>query len=276
MIKSPLRYPGGKSRAVDRIAAMIPPFDEFREPFVGGGSLFIHTRQRFPDKRYWINDLYEELYLFWRESRDGLSGMVDFVRNLYDRFTDGKELYAYLNENFDNYTESERAAAFFVYNRITFSGTTLSGGYSNQAFDKRFTLSSIERLAQLDEVMRGVVVTNDDYAKVVNADGDNVFIFLDPPYYSAEKSALYGRKGNLHKGFDHRRFAETMRQCSHRWLITYDDCEYIRELFDFAHIYSWEQSYGMKNVAEQPSQNGQELFICNYDINNTSKQMNLF
>jgi DNA adenine methylase len=67
MIKSPLRYPGGKSRAVDTIMKMIPDFDEFREPFLGGGSVFVHVRQRYPDRRYWINDLYPELYGFSRD-----------------------------------------------------------------------------------------------------------------------------------------------------------------------------------------------------------------
>ncbi|MDD2344989.1 MAG: DNA adenine methylase [Bacteroidales bacterium] len=41
MIKSPLRYPGGKSRAVSLISQILPEFDEFREPFLGGGSVFI-------------------------------------------------------------------------------------------------------------------------------------------------------------------------------------------------------------------------------------------
>lgn len=62
MIKSPLRYPGGKSRSVERIASLIPQFDEFREPFVGGGSVFIHLKQKFPNKKYWINDIYPALF----------------------------------------------------------------------------------------------------------------------------------------------------------------------------------------------------------------------
>ena len=66
MIRSPLRYPGGKSRAVERIADLVPAFDEFREPFVGGGSVFIHLKQKFPEKRFWINDKYAELIAFWR------------------------------------------------------------------------------------------------------------------------------------------------------------------------------------------------------------------
>ena len=58
MIKSPLRYPGGKSKAIDQIAEYIPDsFSEYREPFVGGGSVFIYLKQKFPHFKFWINDL---------------------------------------------------------------------------------------------------------------------------------------------------------------------------------------------------------------------------
>ncbi len=50
MIKSPLRYPGGKSKAIKQISKLIPQFDEFREPFVGGGSVFIYLKQKYPHK----------------------------------------------------------------------------------------------------------------------------------------------------------------------------------------------------------------------------------
>jgi len=71
MIKSPLRYPGGKSRAVELIASLLPDFDEFREPFLGGGSVFVHTKQRFSKKNYWVNDLYLELFKFWEIAQNG-------------------------------------------------------------------------------------------------------------------------------------------------------------------------------------------------------------
>jgi site-specific DNA-adenine methylase len=44
MIKSPLRYPGGKSRAIKFITQLIPEFKEYREPFVGGGSVFVYLK----------------------------------------------------------------------------------------------------------------------------------------------------------------------------------------------------------------------------------------
>jgi len=65
MIKSPLRYPGGKSRAVNLISSLVPEFDEFREPFLGGGSIFIYLKQKYPKKKFWVNDLHLNLFKFW-------------------------------------------------------------------------------------------------------------------------------------------------------------------------------------------------------------------
>jgi DNA adenine methylase len=162
------------------------------------------------------------------------------------------------------FSDLEKAAAFFIFNRITFSGTSESGGYSEQSFQGRFTESSVHRLKKLGSVINGTQITNLDFQKVIEPGGENVFIFLDPPYYSATKSALYGKNGNLHKGFDHVRFAETMKKCKHKWLITYDDSKYIRDLFSFANIIAWDLTYGMRNVTGTSNQTGKELFISNY------------
>jgi DNA adenine methylase len=275
MIKSPLRYPGGKSRAVETIAQLLPDFDEFREPFLGGGSVFVYVKQRFPNKKYWVNDLYTELYNFWKMTQKNIDGVIVKVYEWKNKYQIGKELYQFLNENFEKFNDLERAAAFFVYNRITFSGTTLSGGYSEGAFSGRFTESSIQRLNDLRKVINGSLITNYDYEEVVNKDGENVFIFLDPPYYSATKSALYGKNGNLHKTFDHKRFARNMKNCKHKWLITYDDSDYIKDLFSFANIQSWNLTYGMRNITETSDQNGKELFISNFPVK-TREQKKLF
>ena len=84
--------------------------------------------------------------------------------------------------------------------------------------------------------MENTKITNFDFQKVIEADGEDVFIFLDPPYYSATKSALYGKNGDMHKGFDHERFAEVMKNTTHNWLITYDNCEYIKDLCNYSAI----------------------------------------
>lgn len=271
MIKTPLRYPGGKSKALKSIAPLIPDFDEFREPFIGGGSVFIHTKQKNPDKQFWINDIYPELFKFWEMAQKDITGLILQIRQWKTQFAEGKKLYRFLLEHIEKFPDKKKAAAFFVLNRITFSGTSQSGGFSQMAFQKRFTESSIERVENVSPLLEGVKISNLDYQKMVEATGTNVFIFLDPPYYSATKSALYGKNGNLHKGFDHVRFSEVMKNCKHKWLITYDDSPYIRELFAFANIQKWHLTYGMRNVTKNSKQKAQEVFISNYSTESMSK-----
>ncbi len=266
MIVSPLRYPGGKSRAVKKIKELVPKFEEFREPFVGGGSVFFCFKQLFPDKIFWINDKYKELAIFWQQSQSNLSEVLTQVRSWKQDFSNGKELFYFLKENKENFDEVEIAAMFFVFNRITFSGTTEAGGYSEQAFQKRFTDSSINRLKSIGRVLENTKITNLDYEKVILKTGENVFLFLDPPYSKNKKSALYGENGNLHKGFDHERFAAILRKCQHKWLLTYDDSTYIRKLFSFANVTDWNLTYSMRNITKTSNQKERELFISNYSL----------
>lgn len=266
MIRSPLRYPGGKSKVIKKILALIPDFDEFREPFVGGGSVFIALKQLYPNRKYWINDLYFELYNFWNCAQKDLDAMLRQIWKWKQEFKDGKALHQFIRQNIDKFENLERASAFFVCNRISFSGTTEAGGFSEQAFQKRFTDTSIQRLSLLRQVLEDVKITNLDYEEVVNAEAQNVFLFLDPPYFSATQSALYGKNGNLHKKFDHKRFADVMKRCSHKWLITYDDSQPIRKLFSFANIVEWNLTYGMRNQTESSNQLGREIFIANFEI----------
>lgn len=282
MIKSPLRYPGGKSKAIKFIAPLIPNFKEYREPFLGGGSVFIYLKQLYPDRIYWVNDIYTNLFYFWQSCQENLEDLTEQIIAWKQEFQDGKLLYKYLTENIEKFNELEKASAFFVFNRITFSGTTESGGYSQKAFEKRFTDSSIERVKNLSQIINNVRITNYDYHKVLETQGKDVFLFLDPPYYSAEKSALYGKRGQLHKGFDHEKLAYILQHTNHKWLITYDDSDYIRNLFSWANIQSWNLTYGMRNINGNINQNGKELFIANYDLslkeinNNKHQQLEIF
>lgn len=268
MIKSPLRYPGGKQRAITQIANYLPQsFHEFREPFIGGGSVFLYICQTYPDIKYWINDLNEELYHFWLQSQNNLPALVEQVWQVKKSKTCGRELFNQLAKaDTTKMTSLERATRFFVLNRISFSGTIESGGYSEASFLGRFTDSSIDRLAALDQSLVNTKITNLDYGQLLEEPGENVFIFLDPPYLANSQSRLYGKKGDLHTFFDHNRFAKLMQDCSHQWLITYDDCEQVRENFDFAFIYEWELQYGMNNYKQKQAKKGNELFITNYPM----------
>jgi DNA adenine methylase len=266
LVKSPLRYPGGKSKAIEQIIKYIPEtFSEYREPFIGGGALFIYLKQTHPALKFWINDLNIDLYSFWLAAQENIDALTEEVWKIKRKRKDGRKLFIELTtQPTGQLSVFERAVRFFVLNRITFSGTVEAGGYSQTAFESRFTDTSVERLYLLGHLLEGVRITNLDYKDVLLPEGDTVFTFFDPPYLSATKSKLYGKKGTLHTGFNHGEFAEMLKAYHHNWLITYDDSEGIRKNFSFANIYEWELQYGMNNYKRATAAKGKELFISNY------------
>src|SRR5580658_7902633 len=68
--RSPLRYPGGKQKAIEQISRLLRSAEEYREPLVGGGSVYFHARSMGLAKRYWINDKFAELVAFWQTAQD--------------------------------------------------------------------------------------------------------------------------------------------------------------------------------------------------------------
>ena len=133
---------------------------------------------------------------------------------------------------------------YFIINRCSFSGATLSGGFSLEASKKRFTKSSIDRIHNLDLTRYNIY--NLDFEDFINNNLDEKrnLIFLDPPYYLEKASTLYGNKGDMHATFDHNKLYKCL-STKKNWFMTYNNCEYIKNLYkDFKMIEtSW--SYGM-------------------------------
>jgi DNA adenine methylase len=273
IIKSPLRYPGGKSRAIERMKHLLPQeFDEYREPFVGGGSFFIYLKQKYPQLKIWINDLNPELYYFWRYAQLDSEKLAREAMKFKRERSDGQQLFnELLAVDVKSLLGFERAVRFFVLNRITFSGVVEAGGYSQQAFIARFTESAIERVAGIGRLLEGVKITGLEYGEILSGGGREVFTFLDPPYFKTTQSRLYGRNGILHTEFNHEEFVREMKKCRHSWLITYDDSPEVRKNFEFAKITGWELQYGMNNYKQGRADKGSELFISNYALPENSK-----
>lgn len=267
LFRSPLRYPGGKQKAITQIARMFPPSArEYREPMLGGGSVFFHARNIDFAKTYWVNDLFTELVAFWRTVQDEkkckkLMRELEALRASFKSSAEIKKYFYKARE--ENPTDLYRMAfLFFFFNRVTFSGTTRAGGFSSSASINRFTASSIERIRHLPAAFRDTTITELDFEQVIKEPGKDVFLFLDPPYFTA--SRLYGRNGGLHQ-FDHEKLAHLLNKTRHKFLITYDDCDEIRKLYSWAKLTEWRLQYGMNNCnADNLSKIGSELFITNY------------
>lgn len=314
MLKSPLRYPGGKSRAIKILKDYFPKdFTEYREPFFGGGSVglyLLQTKQnlkivnhkcnsktvdseiplyiKYTDSqknllslsadtqvqceklqinqeiRFYANDINYHLYCFWQILKTQSTKLIQEIQNIKDTFTNGRELYTLLLNRRNEYlSDFQRAVDFFILNRISFSGTVDSGGYSQKAFESRFTQSSIERLKDIAKLIQKIEFSCEDYERLIQKSGEKVFIFLDPPYFSATKSRLYGKKGDLHTNFKHERLCEILKTTKHTFLLTYDDSDFVRELYRDFYIKEWNLQYGMNNFRQEKAELGKELLISN-------------
>ncbi len=268
-IRSPLRYPGGKTRALKKIERYIPEFTHYREAMVGGGSVFFYLKNKYPEKDYWINDKNTDLFFFWKFCKEEPENLISEIMTFSSTYK-GKELFDYLKKTKIGLTNIQRGARFFILNRISFSGLVESGGYSDKSYTDRFTESSIERIRKASELLQGVKITNWDYSKVIEEGGENVFIFLDPPYISKAEAKLYGEKGKYHVDFSHTDFYIKIKDTKHKCLITYDKCQDIKDIYKVAHqigwnIKAWRLKYGT-NVNRKKTRRGDELFIWNYPL----------
>ena len=271
--KTPLRYPGGKSRALSKLFQFIPDlkdYTEFREPFLGGGSVAIEIGKRYPHIDIWVNDLYEPLYNFWKILQSDGQKLRDILIQLKQRHSDpssAKQLFLdakdYLAKPVGN--SIDRAVSFYVVNKCSFSGLTENSAFSKQASESNFSVNGIEKLPEYSLMIKKWKITNLSYEHMLS-DEEETYIYLDPPYEI--KSNLYGRKGDMHKGFDHDEFATICDKSTSPILISYNSSQLIRDRFDgwtvaeFAHTYTM-RSTGCYNK-EQASR--KELVLMNYEV----------
>ena len=274
-LKTPLRYPGGKSRAVKKLAEFFPLFQdykEFREPFLGGGSVALYITQMYPHLDIWVNDLYEPLYNFWHELQHNGNEIKNILIQLKQRhidpssakslFLDAKE---YLSKPIGETTAKDRAVSFYIINKCSFSGLTESSSFSRQASESNFSMRGIDKLPYYSDLIRNWKITNLSYDKLMT-DDKSVFMYLDPPYEI--KSNLYGKRGNMHKGFDHDEFFYTCDRYVCDQMVSYNSSNLIKSRFIDWKPYEYDHTYTMRSVGDymKEQQQRKELILLNYTI----------
>jgi DNA adenine methylase len=273
-LKTCLRYPGGKSRACTKLDQFIPDlsnYKEYREPFLGGGSVALYLTKKYPDLNIWVNDLYEHLYNFWVQLRDNGIEMRNELSQLKQRYPDpvsARKLFEqakeYLNEKDNEPVLS--AVSFYVVNKCSFSGLTESSSFSAAASESNFSMRGIEKLPEYSKLIKNWKITNLSYEEMLDGDS-NIFVYLDPPYDI--KDNLYGKKGSMHKGFDHDKFASDCNVNKEQpMLISYNSDQLVRDRFvdwtaaEFSHTYTM-RSVGSYNKDQHDRK---ELVLLNYEV----------
>ena len=283
-LKTPLRYPGGKSRACTKMDQYFPDlrnYDEYREPFLGGGSVALHLTKKYPNLKVWVNDLYGPLYNFWIQLRDNSHEITRQLQELKSRYPDrgsARGLFLEAKDFLDNTGDApeiraslhgERepvysAVAFYVVNKCSFSGLTESSSFSAQASDSNFSMRGILKLPFYSKLIQNWTITNYSYEMMLDAP-PKTFIYLDPPYDI--KDNLYGRKGSMHKGFDHDLFAKRMDFCESDCLISYNSDQLVKDRFKEWRAGEFDLTYTMRSVGEymREQKDRKELLLMNYE-----------
>jgi DNA adenine methylase len=280
--KTPLRYPGGKSRATKILLNYIPErYYRYVEPFIGGGSMAIALQVARPDLQITINDLYTPLYAFWKTLQDdgpALSTHLFQTKTALSAYEDKEDVIKAHREAFnlakqrlnEELSVYEMGYYFYICNKCSFSGLGESSSFSPQASQSNFNESGINSLTFYHQVVRNWDIKNDDYTSVLDEEG--AFNFLDPPYLI--KDNLYGKKGAMHKSFDHKRMADTMSSFQGMTMITYNSCPQVEALYPDWSKLQWDLTYTMRSTgtygADQDKR--KELLLVNYGIDNTNKQ----
>jgi DNA adenine methylase len=250
--RSPLRYPGGKTRAIDYISQFFPAdMEELLSPFLGGGSIELATAAK--NITVYAYDVFTPLVEFWQCLLKQPYALADEVEKYFPL---SKEAFYTLQQTQTIFkTKLQRAAVYYVLNRSSFSGSTLSGGMSPE--HPRFTQTAIERIRGFNNP--NILVKKADF-KTSLEEHPSVFAYLDPPYLI--KSSLYGKKGDAHKDFNHVGLA-TLLHKRKRWILSYNDCDEIRKLYKNFHLMVPNWKYGMSN---DKSSKEVLIFSKDYDI----------
>jgi len=275
-LKTPLRYPGGKSRACTKMGQFFPDlreYVEFREPFLGGGSVAIHVSKLYPHLKITVNDLYEPLINFWMNLQmfgDDLTKDLKNLKIAHCNQDSARCLFAEMKDviNDSKYSNLERAVAFYVVNKCSFSGLTESSSFSAQASDSNFSMRGIEKLPEYSEIISHWHINSYSYEYCFRTDiHDGLFMYLDPPYDI--KDNLYGKKGAMHKSFDHDKFAADCDVHNDtKMLISYNSDQLVKDRFKNWKASEFKLTYTMRSVGDymKDQQERKELLLFNYEL----------
>jgi site-specific DNA-adenine methylase len=272
-LKTCLRYPGGKSRACEKMGAYFPDlrnYDEFREPFLGGGSVAIYITKKYPSIDIWVNDLYEPLVNFWQQLQmfgDDLKNELSGLKLAHCTPELARELFLKSKEQINDESETNlnRAVAFYIVNKCSFSGLTESSSFSPQASNSNFSLRGIEKLPEYSKLIANWRITNYSYDYLMDGN-KGAFMYLDPPYDI--KDNLYGNKGSMHKGFDHDKFAIDCDANNMDQLVSYNSDQLVKDRFKNWNAAEFDLTYTMRSVGEymRDQKQRKELLLFNYGI----------
>lgn len=273
------RYPGGKSKLhKDIIKKLQGNFKlQYREPFFGGGAIGLKLLPFV--ENIWINDKDIGIFCIWQSVINYPNDIKTRILNFKPTVSDFHEMkHELLNTLITPTNKNEIIDIGFkklTIHQISYSGLgTKSGGplggesqESKYKIDCRWSPFYIcKKIDKLHNQLKTkkIQCTCLDFSDLIEDVSFDSLLYLDPPYYM---------KGNelYQYGFlpdDHIRLANALKTTKHSWILSYDDCSEIRDLYHWARIESLSVNYSItalknKKTGERQARNKHELLIGN-------------
>lgn len=244
-----INYIGGKQRLAKAILRYFPEHDCYVEVFGGSGAMLFAKE---PSRYEKYNDIDDELVNLFRQVRNDYA---EFQSNIA-LLPQSRSEYGTFREDKTELSDMERAVRAYYLLKNGFSGKA-NGGFSASAKHKgRYDM--VCDFNEFSRRLRRVSIECLDFAKLIaKYDAADTFFFLDPPYYSV---ADYYRNGFSED--DHIRLKVALDAAVGKWLLCYDDCEWVRNHYgDFRSV-----KLPVKYSAALNRKNSSELLIANYPL----------
>ena len=262
---SPLRYPGGKNCNFSFVSKLIKENDlvgcNYIEPYAGGAGLALRLLYEEYVQNIVLNDFDPIVYAFWNTCHKNPEKIISWIESIQisiENWIKCKEVIT----NKDNYEEFDLATAFLFLNRTNISGIMNGGviGGLNQSgkykIDARFNKKAIiEKIIKFSKFANRITILNRDgvgylknFSEEISSDS---LVYLDPPYYQ-KGSNLYL---NFYKDKDHIELAEIIPKINCYWLLSYDNCHFIKDLYRNLQMYSYDLHHSTSN------KKGKELIV---------------
>ena len=232
-------YPGGKTKISKEVLKYFPEHvGEYREPFFGGGGMYIALlNSGIPFDYAWINDIDKNLINFWQRVKADWKTVWDIVMQYKampfdDAIADARSCFD--KQNF------QAAGAWLFLEQCSFS-SMFNQRPSKFIRDQNLSDGKWKKYEKLSPMLPDKI-TSLDYSELLRAPGEDVFIFLDPPYTQAERFNLYA-----HSKMDFDRFVSELRNCKHRWIMTLDFYEPFKDFADAIELDSLSTMFNGKN-----------------------------
>ena len=291
-MQTPIRYQSGKSNAYNIITEQLTTLslpERIISPFIGGGSLESRWSSELGVEVIGY-DIFDALTNFWNvllTDSDGLADKLALLSPTKDKYKEIKELL--IQWDYTQEMLSEWKTDYYKRDSITLDNLTAAAYYyynHNLSYGPMY-LGWMSKIYESQDKWDNAVTSIREYKNPnlsvrkgtfdeVIPNHTNDFLYLDPPYYinKDKDNKLYkGLYPNAniavhHKGFDHKRLRDLLHNHNGNFILSYNDCETIREYYkDFEILYpKWENSNAYNTdrvgIIEQKYQECSEILIC--------------